>query len=68
MVKNQNIKKRTLAQYEAIILDRIVDAMLDAKADLEQASVDQWADVLVQSCRKQRFGDRPEEGSLATAC
>ena len=68
MLKNQNIKKRTLAQYEEIILDRIVDAMLDAQADLEIASVDQWMDVLVQSCRKRRFGERPEEGSLATAC
>ena len=50
---------------EREILDRIVNAMLDAEDQLCNASVQEWTRVLTDSCRSQKLAD---DGTLATTC
>lgn len=52
-------------ETEQDILDRIVNAMLAAEDQLCNASVQEWARVLTDSCRKQK---RADGGTLATTC
>ena len=39
---------------ETNILTRIVDAMLAAQADLQDATIGEWTRTLVDSCRRQK--------------
>ena len=36
------------------MLSAIVDAMLESQAELEDATLDQWEQILFESCRKQK--------------
>ncbi len=50
---------------ERDILDRIVDAMLEAEDKLCTASVQEWKQVLTASCRSRK---RQDGDTLATTC
>ena len=50
---------------ERDILDRIVDAMLEAEDKLYNASVQEWTQVLTASCRSRK---RQDGDTLATTC
>lgn len=62
-------EKRSSASYpphrQTQILNRIVDAMLDAASDLRQASVEDWTRILAEACRRRK---RKLEISAATTC
>ena len=50
---------------ERAILNRIVDAMLEAEDKLSVASVQEWTQVLTASCRSRK---RQDGDTLATTC
>jgi hypothetical protein len=53
---------------ETDILGHIVDAMLAAEEDLRDATMEEWSQTLVESCRRRKrlFGD--QRISLASTC
>ena len=57
-----------LHDNETRILARIVDAMLAAQDELEYASPDQWSQILVDSCRRQKRPSRRRRVTMAAAC
>lgn len=46
--KKQNLEER--------MLSTIIDALLDAKQDLSDKPVNDWSRILIDSCRRRRFG------------
>ncbi len=52
---------------EEQILSTIVDAMLDAKEELADATVERWREILVDSCR-QKKSDADGHACLVAAC
>ncbi len=46
---------------ESQILDQIVDAMLEVALELQNASTEEWGEILVNSCRRhKRSLSRPQ--------
>ena len=58
-----NQKKQSL---EERILSTIIDAMLDAKQDLSDSQVPDWSRILINSCRRRRFGT--DRSPFVTSC
>ena len=56
-------KKQTL---EERILGTIIDAMLDAKSDLSERPIRDWSRILMDSCRRRRFGT--DQSPFVTSC
>jgi hypothetical protein len=53
---------------ETNILDCIVDAMLAVETDLRTATVAEWAQTLVESCRRQKRLYADQRISMASKC
>jgi hypothetical protein len=53
---------------ETNILAHIVDAMLEAQADLQDATVEEWTRALVESCRRQRQRSNGQGGLMVSVC
>jgi hypothetical protein len=56
--KNQTPEER--------ILSTIIDAMLDAKKELTERPVLDWSRILMDSCRRRRFGT--DQSPFVTSC
>ncbi len=56
-------KKQTL---EERILSTIIDAMLDAQKDLSERPMPDWSRILMDSCRRRRFGT--DQSPVFTSC
>ncbi|HJN08297.1 MAG TPA: hypothetical protein QF564_06370 [Pirellulaceae bacterium] len=56
-------KKQTL---EERMLGTIIDAMLDAKQDLSDRTLLDWSRILMDSCRRRRFGT--DQSPFVTSC
>ena len=56
-------KKQSL---EVRMLSTIIDAMLDAKQDLSEQPANDWSRILMDSCRRRRFGT--DQSPFATTC
>jgi len=56
-------KKQTL---EERILSTIIDAMLDAKKELTGRPIPDWSGILLDSCRRRRFGT--DRSPFVTSC
>jgi hypothetical protein len=54
----QSTRNRINLQHvdENELLACVVEAMLDAQHDLQDASQDQWSRILVDSCRRRKVG------------
>ena len=64
--ENRTMKRRPNA--ETHILGQIVDAILEAETVLEQASVDEWKRVLMDSCRRRKDSDSTGYSAIAFTC
>ena len=60
---NGQEKKQTL---EERILGTIIDAMLDAKKELRERPIPDWSRILMDSCRRRRFGT--DQAPFVTSC
>lgn len=49
---------------EVLILDQIVDAMLEVACELQNASAEEWGQILASSCRRRKRSAVPQ----AAAC
>ena len=56
-------KKQSL---EERMLSTIIDALLDAKQDLSDKPVPDWSRILMDSCRRRRFGT--DQSPFVTSC
>ena len=59
-ILQQESQQRTARRNEIEMLDLIVEAMLESKAELRDASVAQWSEILTDSCRHQRVAAGPQ--------
>jgi hypothetical protein len=53
---------------EAHVLSQIVDAILEAESALERASIDEWKQILTDSCRRRKKTDAPDFSALGFTC
>ena len=53
---------------EAHVLNRIVDAILDAETLLQNATVEEWRRQLIVSCRRQKQVAGAGQARLAETC
>lgn len=53
---------------ETNILAHIVDAMLEAQADLHDTTIEEWTRELVASCRRQKRRAGGPGGVMASSC
>lgn len=56
-------KKQSL---EERMLSTIIDALLDAKQDLTDKPANDWSRILIDSCRRRRFGT--DQSPFVTSC
>ena len=57
-----------LETNETDVLSQIVDAMLAVRSDLQDATIDEWTNTLVRSCRRQKQLADDLRDSLASTC
>ncbi len=50
------------------VLAQIVEAMLEVRSELEDASVEDWSRTLVASCRRQKQRHADSRLSMASTC
>ena len=53
---------------ETNILAHIVDAMLEAQADLHDATIEEWTRALITSCRQRKQRAGGQGGVIAASC
>lgn len=56
--KKQDLEER--------ILSTIIDAMLDAKRELSERPIRDWSRILMDSCRRRRYGT--DQSPFVTSC
>ena len=56
-------KKQSL---EVRMLSTIIDALLDAQQDLSDKPAPDWSRILIDSCRRRRFGT--DQSPFVTSC
>ena len=54
MTMTRNRKSTSQRANDSHVLSQIVEAMLEAEAALQTATVDEWQGILVASCRRQK--------------